>query len=108
MERLKPGMIVHHFKREMLSENEKGLKYLYEILAIARHTETDEKLVIYKALYEDKEKGINHEVFARPLSMFMEEVDREKYPNVKQKYRFEEFSEDISTLIDNEKKNKAG
>ena len=98
MKRLKPGMIVQHFKREMLPENKKGSKYLYEILTIARHTETDESLVVYQALYKDKEKGIDQDVFARPLPMFMEEVDHKKYPNIKQKYRFEEFSGDISKL----------
>lgn len=55
----------------------------YEIVAIATHTETEEKLVIYKALY-----GSN-EIFARPLSMFLEKVDREKYPDAVQEYRFE-------------------
>ena len=58
----------------------------YEIVAIATHTETEEKLVIYKALY-----GSN-EIFARPLSMFLEKVDREKYPDIKQKYRFEKYT----------------
>ena len=57
--------------------------YLYYIMGEARHTETDEKLMIYQALYGEKE------IFVRPYKMFMEEVDRIKYPNVKQKYRFE-------------------
>ena len=55
----------------------------YEIVAIATHTETEEKLVIYKALYG------NYEIYARPLSMFLEKVDREKYPDATQEYRFE-------------------
>ena len=55
----------------------------YEIVAIATHTETEEKLVIYKALYG------NYEIYARPLSMFSEKVDREKYPDATQEYRFE-------------------
>lgn len=55
----------------------------YEIVALATHTETEEKLVIYKALYG------NHEIYARPLPMFLEKVDREKYPDAVQEYRFE-------------------
>ena len=78
---IRVGDIVQHFKREWVSE--KTSEYLYKVLAFAQHTETGERLVIYQALYTP------FKVCARPLAMFMSEVDREKYPDIRQKYRFE-------------------
>lgn len=75
------GDIVRHFKREWVSEE--SAEYLYKVLAFAQHTENGEKLVIYEALYPP------YKTCARPYSMFMSEVDRVKYPDVKQQYRFE-------------------
>lgn len=78
------GCVVQHFKRELLSEQERETPlYTYEILGTAMHTETEEQLVIYRALYGDMK------LYARPVDMFLSEVDGEKYPEVKQKFRFE-------------------
>lgn len=82
--RFKPGDIVQHFKRELLSEEERaGNMYLYEIIGVALHSETRESMMVYRPLYD------NGGLYVRPLEMFLSEVDHEKYPEVKQKYRFE-------------------
>lgn len=84
MEPLKRGDIVQHFKREMLSDEERETnKYLYEIIGVALHSETREPMMVYRPLYDDGG------MYVRPLEMFLSEVDHEKYPDVKQKYRFE-------------------
>ena len=59
----------------------KGDLYLVEDVAI--HSESKEKYVVYRGLYG------NTELYIRPMEMFLSEVDHVKYPNVKQKWRFE-------------------
>lgn len=82
------GAIVRHFKREYIT-NPQSAEYLYKILAFASHTETGEKLVIYQALYPP------YKTCARPYDMFISEVDQVKYPDIKQKYRFEVIETDL-------------
>lgn len=69
--KLKVGQKYRHFKGT-----------IYEVIAIAKHTETLEDLVIYTH---------DNQIWARPYDMFISEVDHEKYPDVKQKNRFEEI-----------------
>lgn len=69
---VKKNAVYRHFKGDY-----------YFVKDIAIHSETQESLVVYTALYDECE------LFARPYEMFISKVDREKYPDVKQEYRFE-------------------
>lgn len=60
----------------------------YEVLHIGKYSEDESKVVVYRALYGD------YDVWVRPYEMFASEVDREKYPDVAQKYRFELVEEE--------------
>lgn len=85
---LRSGVRVKHFKREHMTYEElreAPSKYIYEIIGSAMHTETEEQLVIYRALYG------NGAIYARPVEMFLSKVDSEKYPYTVQEYRFEVF-----------------
>lgn len=74
--------------------NPESAEYLYRIVAFASHTENGEKLVIYQALYPP------YKTCARPYDMFCSEVDWEKYPDAKQKHRFEVVCPEFSYKVD--------
>lgn len=72
MRKVKINSIYRHFKGDY-----------YLVVDIANHSETKEKYVVYRRLYGDGSLWI------RPMDMFLSEVDHNKYPNIKQKYRFQ-------------------
>ena len=84
-----PGQLYRHFKGN-----------LYQIITIGKHSETGEEMVVYQAMYGE------FQVYIRPISLFIEKLDLEKYSDARQEYRFElvkslygtdenkEFSED--------------
>lgn len=84
-----PQQIYRHFKGS-----------LYRIITLARHSETNEELVVYQALYGD------YQVYARPIGSFLGKVDREKYPDASQEYRFELMQEVIQTPVSDSAYNK--
>lgn len=77
---IKKNGIYRHFKGDY-----------YLLTDVATHSETKEKYVVYRGLYG------NNELYIRPFDMFFSEVDKEKYPEVKQQYRFE--LQDIKSVI---------
>ena len=76
--KIQMGGTYHHFKG-----------FIAKVITVAKHTETGESLVVYEC--SGKAVNSNHEdgIYARPIDMFLSEVDHTKYPDVGQKYRFE-------------------
>lgn len=80
--KVEPFTLWRHFK---------GARAL--VITVAKHSETGEDLVVYRCM--DNKGNTNHKdgIYARPLTMFLSEVDHEKYPEASQKYRFEKIED---------------
>ena len=76
-------MLERKIKIKGIYKHFKGNYYLVEDIAI--NSEDNTQYVVYRALYGD------NTLYIRPLDMFLSKVDKEKYPKIKQKYRFEEI-----------------
>lgn len=79
MNELKINGIYKHFKGD-----------LYLVIDVAIHSEEKKEYVVYRALYGDSK------LYIRPKEMFLSKVDKNKYPDVKQEYRFQ--LQDIKSL----------
>ena len=77
--------IIKHFKREL---NPTNFNYVYQYHGKAKHTETGEEVAVYEMLYNQGGKVFG-DIFVRPNEMFESEVDKNKYPDIQQKHRFE-------------------
>lgn len=73
-EKPRPQDIYRHFKNKDM---------IYQIITLALNTETEEEMVVYQALYGD------FKIYVRPLSMFLSQVEKDKYPDANSEYRFE-------------------
>ncbi len=85
----KPQEMYRHFKGN-----------IYQIRCLAKHSETGEMMVVYQAMYD------TFQIYVRPLAMFMEEIDRVKYPEAAQQYRFE-LLQDLELLSESQENEEA-